>query len=486
MPVTNRALPLWLAWFVPFAVYVASLNGEVGYWDVGEMQTVPWILGIPHPTGFPLYVLAGWIFSHAIPFASVAWRMSLLSALAFSLAAWAIARIVTTLEAAPWTGTAAAVAFAFGEVAWVRATRAEVHSLACAFGLLALAAACAWYREGKPRSLYLAGALAGCGVATHPIVAMTLPALVAFALGRVRALHARTILLTVVFGLLPLASYAYLPLRSAYVVAHAVDPTLAIGVAPGRPFWNTNDPRTRDGFMREVSGSEFEASGALANMLAPQTYAEKLPDFFDVILRQTTPFGAVLGIAGILMLFRSDRAAGLALLLAFIVPVAFTLAYSIEADRDRYYVIPFAVLWIGTSSALVRLVRDFPVARVASALALCFVVAVELVSNRGLFMQPKSTGARAEIVAVQKYTQDDAILLAPWLYATPLAYAAYVEKSLGRRVVETGWLSDDAQLVPRWMATRQVYVVGKVFGSVPGYHLVELKTSPPLYRVVKD
>jgi Protein of unknown function (DUF2723) len=482
----NRALPLWLAWFVPFAVYVCSLNREVGYWDVGEMQTVPWILGIPHPTGFPLYVVTGWLFSHAVPFGAVSWRMALFSALAFSLAAWAIARAVTTLADAPWIGAATAIAFAFGDVAWVRATRAEVHSLACAFGLLAIAAACDWYRSGRPRSLYWAAALTGCGVATHPIVAMIVPALAVLAFARTRELRVRTIALTLALGIIPLCAYAYLPLRSAYVVAHGLDPTLAIGVAPGRPFWNTNDPRTREGFVREVTGSEFQASGALAKMISPQTYAEKVPDFLDRLLAEITPFGAVLGIAGIVLLLRTDRAAGFALLLAFAVPVAFTMAYSIEADRDRYYLIPFAALWIATAIAITRLINEFPIARLPAAAALLLVIGSEVSANRGLFSQPRADGARSTIVVVQRYTQPDAILIAPWLYATPLAYAAYVEHSLDRRVVETGWLSDDAALVPAWRTKRHVYVVGKVFGSVPGYHLVELKFSTPLYRVEKD
>ena len=30
--------------------------------DWGEMQTVPWVLGIPHPTGYPTYVMAAWLF----------------------------------------------------------------------------------------------------------------------------------------------------------------------------------------------------------------------------------------------------------------------------------------------------------------------------------------------------------------------------------------------------------------------------------------
>ena len=103
-----------------------------------------------------------------------------------------------------------------------------------------------------------------------------------------------------------------------------------------------------------------------------------------------------------------------------------------------------------------------------------------------MFAQPRSSGARAVITTVQRNTPKNAILIAPWLYATPLAYGAYVEKSLDGRIVETGWLSDDAARVPAWSQTRPVYVVGILFGDVPGYHIEPLRTSPALYRVVKD
>lgn len=482
----HRVVALWLAWFVPFAVYALSLNGAVAYWDTGEMQVVPWILGIAHPTGFPAYVVIGWIFVHAVPLASVAWRASLLSALSLSVAAWAIARICTTLFDRPWVAGGVAIAFAFGEVAWSRATRAEVHTMAAAFALLALAAAVQWYRNPRPVSLYASALCCGLGVATHPIVALFAPALAVLAFARVRAMRPGVVALAAACALAPLTLYAYLPLRSAAVVAQHLDPTAALGVPPGRPFWNTNDPRTRAGFLREVTGSDFEAGSAFARIFDPATYRRALPNFADVLLAQATPLAVVLGIAGLVLLARRERGLALALATAFVLPVAFALAYSIEADHDRYYLIAFAVLWIASAYAIVRVVSDWPIARTPAAIALAVTVGAELIANRGLFAQPRSSGARSVITAVQRNTPPDAILVAPWIYATPLAYGAYVEKSLDGRIVETGWLADDAAYVPGWMKTRPVYVVGIVFGSVPGYRLQAIPSSPVLYRVVKE
>lgn len=62
------------AFFVGLAVYVPSLSSQPWTGDTAEYQTVPYILGIAHPTGFPAYTLAGWAWSHALAFGTVAWR----------------------------------------------------------------------------------------------------------------------------------------------------------------------------------------------------------------------------------------------------------------------------------------------------------------------------------------------------------------------------------------------------------------------------
>jgi hypothetical protein len=49
------------------------------------------LLGIPHPTGYPLDVLLGKTWTMIFPFGSIAWRMSI-----FSAACAALARGITS------------------------------------------------------------------------------------------------------------------------------------------------------------------------------------------------------------------------------------------------------------------------------------------------------------------------------------------------------------------------------------------------------
>ncbi|HET6275000.1 MAG TPA: hypothetical protein VFE16_03575 [Candidatus Cybelea sp.] len=47
----TRRVAVCAAFVIPLALYVLSLDPDVGFWDTGEMNTVPYILGLAHPTG---------------------------------------------------------------------------------------------------------------------------------------------------------------------------------------------------------------------------------------------------------------------------------------------------------------------------------------------------------------------------------------------------------------------------------------------------
>jgi 4-amino-4-deoxy-L-arabinose transferase-like glycosyltransferase len=468
-------------------VYLASLDGAVSYWDTGESQVVPWIFGIAHPTGFPVFTIAAGVFAHVIPIGAVSWRIALFSAIAMSVAAWAVFRILRELDADRWIALGAACVFAFGEIVWTRGTRAEVHALAACFAALTLYSLVRWYVRGESRAL-VAGALCwGLGVATHPVVVLLGPALLVALCARARRLTLRVFAAGLIALACGLAFYAYLPIRSAIVTQARLDPTLRLGDAPGKAFWDMNHPATWDGLKHEISGSEYGAGGFLAAMVSPRTYHDGAPPFLEHLWREFTPFGILLALGGIVALARRDAALAIAFLLAGTIPAIFAFGYTIEADIGRYYLIPFFVVAVFAGYGASAIARALPEMRTASIVAMAGFAIALLIINRDTFNQPHSMGASGLIRTVVMHTPDDAVLLAPWIDSTALAYAAYVDGSLGHRVVDSAWLSDEAARVPRWIREgRHVYVVDQVFGSVPGYRLVKIPGSPDVYRIAKE
>src|SRR5262245_44411058 len=111
------------------ALYVVTLCPTVGVGDSGELTTAAATLGIPHPTGYPLYILAGHLFLFLVPVGEVAWRMNLFSAVAAAGTA-----PVFFLWLRKWgqpvpAALSAALAFCLTLSFWGEANIARVYSL---------------------------------------------------------------------------------------------------------------------------------------------------------------------------------------------------------------------------------------------------------------------------------------------------------------------------------------------------------------------
>ena len=61
------------------ALYYVTLYPSLPGGDSGELIVASCSLGLPHPPGYPLFAMIGWLFTH-IPFGSIAWRVNLFSA----------------------------------------------------------------------------------------------------------------------------------------------------------------------------------------------------------------------------------------------------------------------------------------------------------------------------------------------------------------------------------------------------------------------
>ena len=86
--VNRRRLAASVVALIAFVAAVLTMLPGVAYWDTGELQAVAPLLGTAHPTGFPTYVLIGWLASVVLqPFGEPAFRMNLLSGLCLAVAA---------------------------------------------------------------------------------------------------------------------------------------------------------------------------------------------------------------------------------------------------------------------------------------------------------------------------------------------------------------------------------------------------------------
>ena len=184
--------------------------------DFAEFQYQPARLGLPHPNGFPLYMLLGWVWS-ALPIESVAWRMNALSAVGGALAVALTAAFALRISQRASVGLLAAGLLALSPTFWYYSLAAERYTLNLALLVGALWAAWEAAHRQKARLAYLSALLLGLGLATHPSDALLMPFWLAYLTWRLPGLRrqlgfwARLALILAA----PLVLYAYVPWRWA-------------------------------------------------------------------------------------------------------------------------------------------------------------------------------------------------------------------------------------------------------------------------------
>lgn len=215
-------------------VYLLTMPHTVGRADTFEFQVVVPQLGIAHPTGYPLYLLLGKLFT-LLPISSVAWRLNFASAV-YGLAATSLIYLLgLRLLRQPVPALLGAVALGLTPTFWSQAIEAEVytlHALVVALALWLMATILARSdddeaedNDGKsgpgpfPLHFYLLALVIGLGLTNHlTTVFLVPPALLTFLFAyRTRRLSSflnlRSLLMLGLAFSLPLLLYAYLPLR---------------------------------------------------------------------------------------------------------------------------------------------------------------------------------------------------------------------------------------------------------------------------------
>ena len=231
----------------PLALYLLTLSPTVNGGDSGEFITVAWVLGVAHPSGYPLHTLLAKPMTW-LPLGGVAWRVGLLSALCDAGAAVLLFRVVVLLGGDLAAGLLAAGAFAFAPLIWPYAITAEVFALNNLFaaGLLYWSARALREAAAGPaaslRTLYLAALWMGLGLSNHHTLvfyavpfALLLTALAGRRLRRART--AATLAGCAAAGFLP---YLYLPLA---------------GLRPAAVTWG--DPANLSGFLTHFFRREY-------------------------------------------------------------------------------------------------------------------------------------------------------------------------------------------------------------------------------------
>jgi Protein of unknown function (DUF2723) len=454
--IAARLAPLFV-FVVAMGLYVRTLMPGMAFDDWGEMQTVPHILGIAHPTGYPTYILSAWLFE-LLPLGSVAFRANLFAGFCVAVALAAMTSTSVRLGVRP--SVAAGVAIATGAIGtiWASATVAEVNPLHLALLALVIDRSVAWADERRTRDLALGGLLVGLALGNHLLTAFSAPFMVAFVAwaGRWRLLdRKRLVLVPVITGLVGLSVYAYIP--------------IAAGFSPALPY---NHPTTWDGFIFLVTGQQFRGQyGGLFTESSLGTFADALPSLWRTAVDRATVIVPLAGVAGLLVLL--VRRPALALALAGMLVVGLDI-WSNYLELEHYLLVPWLILGIGAAVAIEAVARGLAdraprgigerAGVVGPTAAVVLAVALVMVNLPGSDRSGDRTG-RAYVDAMWAALPQGAAVLSFWGATPPLWHAQQV---LGERrdvlvvddtnIVYEGWVTREARIASL-ICSRPVFIL---------------------------
>ena len=475
-PVGVAAIVIVNAW--------SGLMPGVGFWDTGEFQTVLPIMGTAHPTGYPTYVLLGFLANIGLsPIGEPAFRITVLSLLAVAVAAAAAVVLVRRLTGSTIVGIATGLGLATTPIVWINATRADPHPVHLAFVALLLLALVRW-EQGRREA---AGGELGQAQADRRLV------LAAVLFGLAAGNHSLTLLLVPPVGLYVLAVEPGIWRRPRFVLTclAAVVATVVLiylelpirgGLVPASLIYGR--PATWDGFWYIALAEQFR--GSLSDPLADLSAKfDHLVTFANAQLGLLT---LTIPLAFVVVVKRAPRYA-LLTSLALVITALFNEAYA-NADIERYYLGPALCLWtwIGmlaaeladlTASLVANLAPgprpvdlEGPTAR-RTAVGVAAIVGVVLLvpalssldARRGHADRSGDRGAIDWLAQALPAIPQDAVLVTWWSTSTPLWYAQKVE---GLRpditiVDDRTMLDEDLGRAPdvirRYLGSRPVYAI---------------------------
>jgi hypothetical protein len=347
-------------------LYIVSLPQDMVWGDAPELAASAWILGVPHPTGYPLYMLCVHLFQH-VPFGTVIFRAHLFSACCAAAALFFLVlffhgillRIYKTDTALiRVSAILGGVAYASNPIAWDIAIQTEVYAM------FALLFSMTLYllpklQENPQKNLPLFFFLAGLQVVHHRLAIFLLAIVALYAINngyaKKRMTHSR-LLYSAGFVIPPLCLLLYFPIRASS------DPAI-----------NWYNPQTFASAYELFSGGHFNQilQSGLQRIRVMRIY-----DLFSILILPFFTYGllGLLAIVGQMTLMKSEMWLGWIIRALFVIYQLFLLIY-LTGDWQTFLLpgvlvlsLPLAIGFASILENLQKVQLHTPVTWIASAL----------------------------------------------------------------------------------------------------------------------
>jgi tetratricopeptide (TPR) repeat protein len=336
-----------LVFFLSFYVYLRTLAPTVTFGDSGDFISSSYTLGLPHPTGYPTYTLLGHLICY-LSLGNVAWRINLLSSFFASLASTILYFIIRKITSSI-PSLVGALLFSFSSIFWSQAIIAEIYTLHIFLLVSMTFILFKWIehqittkKQKDSKLLYLFSFFFGLSLTNHLTSILILPAALycGFIYRRRIFLDLRRIILIGIFFILGLSFYLYLPIRSMM-----------------EPLLDWANPTSIDRFLYYVTGQQYRY------LLTPTNLSASFLHYLNWWILEFTIYIGIVGLLGIVFLFKRNIRIGLIFILIFLSNLIFSLFYRTRVDQETYYLPSFAIwaIFIGVGiEAIIQILPSRP------------------------------------------------------------------------------------------------------------------------------
>lgn len=348
--------PTWRGFgifLLTFIVYFLTMMPDLGFTDSGELAAAADVLGIAHPTGYPLYTIIAHVWSLISPFSTV-YDLNLLAGI-FTAMSVSVFSLILNEVFEMFQGdsthksiisTSIALMFGFGSTVWSQGTALEVYSLQLfLMMLIILYFMKAMKHGGMSKYLLVWSFLIGLSFTNHGTTILLAPAMI---LGYFANWKQDTFSFSkdAFRGLLPLIPWfvlglfvwIYLPLRSAQ-----------------HPIVNWGEVhRNWDAFAYHAFGKQYQVW-----MFNDGTAKENFPKYWNALIDMTSWILLIPMMYGIYVSFKKSKILSLFLIALIIGNLVYALNYGIH-DIETYFLSGFIPVFIFAALGILALLRHKP------------------------------------------------------------------------------------------------------------------------------
>ncbi len=366
-------------WLTVFFVYLQTIARTVGFIDSGELATVPYVLGIAHPTGYPLWTLITHIFSHLPIAEEEIVRLNIFSSLATSSAAVLFFYAMLLLFRSevkikePFhsiiPAAFSALVLAFSQTFWDQATSIEVYAfhlfLMSATLLIFLRAVFSFLEEQviDQRKWLLFAYVLGLSFTNHLTTILLAPGFLFlyFSVFKLSKEGIRQLFIMTVPFIVGLSVYVYFPIRTVQ-----------------QPVLNWGYPATLERIFWHISGKQYRVWMFSSSAVA----AKQWNHFLNAAPLEFYYVPLLFSLLGAWKLLMQERRIFAFIFLLLAGCITYTINYSIN-DIDSYFLLAYGSLamFAGFGALEAEMIFKKMAGKIAFGTILLAVVIAELSAN---------------------------------------------------------------------------------------------------------